>query len=72
MEIWQLLGHSQTSCHLILTSGVPLVVRPDLKALILAGPTVTRLVPDPLTELSLDNQLYLLNLLVQIKKDMSH
>ena len=64
MQIWQLLYHSQTSCHLILTLGVPSVNRPDLQALLLAGPTVTRLVPDPLTELSLENHLYWLNLLV--------
>ena len=31
----------------------------DLKALTLAGPTVTRPVPDPLAVLSLHNQLYM-------------
>ena len=40
----------------ILTSRVPSVNKADLT---LVGPTVTRLVPDPLAVLSLDNQLFM-------------
>ena len=39
----------------ILTSGIPSVNTTDLQALTLAGPTVTRPVPDPLAVLSLEN-----------------
>ena len=41
----------------ILTSGTPPVNRIDLRALTLVGPTVTRLVLDPLAVISLDNRL---------------
>ena len=43
----------------ILTSGEPSVNKIDLQALNLAGPTATRLVPDPLAVLGLENQLYI-------------
>ena len=34
-------------------------IKKDLQALTLAGPTVTRPLPDPLAELSLNNWLYI-------------
>ena len=43
----------------ILTSGIPSVNKTYLQASTLVGPTVTRLVQDPLAVLTLENQLYI-------------
>ena len=42
-------------------SEIPSVNRIDLQAINLAGPTVTRSVPDPLAVLSLNNRLWMMS-----------